>query len=89
MTVRGKFFVIGLEKSCPQGAEKDYKKYSAGTTIKLGAVSASDNEKSENSMFHKYTPSGSISMFVDNPSAEAFFELGKVIYVDFSEAPAE
>lgn len=80
MTVRGKFFVMQVAKSHPQNP---------GTNIKFGAVSASDNEKSENNFFHKYTPSGTIEMFVDNPPVEKQFEIGKVFYVDFSEAPAE
>lgn len=75
--VRGKFFVIGHEKWPGQD----------GTKIKLGAVSGSDKENQENVMFHKYTPSGTIEMFVNNPPAEAFFALGKVVYVDFTEAP--
>lgn len=79
--VRGKFFVLGFEK--PNGIN------SPGTKIKLGAVSASDPEKTENCMYHKYTPSGSIEMWVDNPEAEQFFVLGQEIYVDFTKAPVE
>ena len=70
--VRGKFFVLGLEKY-----SKD------GTKIKLGAVSASDKENAENCMYHKYTPSGTIEIYVNNPPAEEFFVLGRELYVDF------
>lgn len=77
--VRGKSFVLGLQKMSK----------GPGTTIKLGAVSASDKERSENNIYHKHTPSGSIEMYVDNPHAEEFFTIGRVVYVDFSEAPAE
>jgi hypothetical protein len=80
MQVRGKFFVLSISKSSPQGA---------GSTIRLGAVGASEKEKSENNLYHRYTPSGNVDMFVDNPAAEAFFSIGKTVYVDFSEAPAE
>lgn len=38
----------------------------------------------ENDRFHKYTPSGTITIMVDNPNVE--FEPGKYYYVDFSEA---
>lgn len=38
----------------------------------------------ENAKFHKYTPSGTISMVVDNPEAMKQFELRKEYYVDFS-----
>jgi len=40
----------------------------------------------ENKRFHKYTPSGQLSMTVDNPPAQEFFELGKSYYLDFSKA---
>ena len=78
--VRGKFFVLGLEKNGPK---------QNGTTIRLGAVSASDPEKKENCMYHQYSPSGEIKMWVDNPVAEQFFTLGKEVYVDFTAAPQE
>lgn len=78
--VRGKFFVLAISKNGPK---------SQGSLIKLGAVSVSDQAKSENNMYHRYTPSGSIEMFVDNPGAEEFFSIGKTVYCDFSEAPAE
>lgn len=38
----------------------------------------------ENDRFHRYTPSGSIEIEVDNPAVS--FELGKHYYVDFTEA---
>jgi len=41
----------------------------------------------EDQRFQKATPSGEISMQVDNPAALAQFALGKAYYVDFSEAP--
>lgn len=37
----------------------------------------------ENERFHKYTPSGTITIAVDNPNVN--FEPGKYYYVDFSE----
>lgn len=80
MRVRGKFFVLSVSKSAPK---------QAGSLIKLGAVSATDSKCAEDDFYHKYTPSGSIEMYVDNPSAEAFFTIGKTVYVDFTEAPTE
>jgi hypothetical protein len=77
--VRGKFLVLGVE----------VQQHGSGRKIKFGAVSVSDNEKSENNMYHKYTPSGEITMYVDNPSAEEFFVLGDTVYVDFTKAPKE
>ena len=37
----------------------------------------------ENDRFHKYTPSGAISITVDNPNV--ILEPGKFYYVDFTE----
>lgn len=74
--VRGKFFVIGIRKDRYQPA--------APATIELAAVSASDKEKAENCMFHKYTPFGEIKMQIDNPPASSVFELGQEFYVDFT-----
>jgi len=37
----------------------------------------------ENERFHKYTPSGSIEITVDNPNV--VLEPGKFYYVDFTE----
>jgi len=53
--------------------------------VKLSAVTADDVE--ENRRFHKYTPSGTIEMMIDNPPAADQFKLGKMVYVDFTEAP--
>jgi hypothetical protein len=79
--VRGKFFVTRIHKSSPS---------TAAIAIELGAVSAYDAEKTpENLMYSKFTPQGKIEMVIDNPPASEFFTLGKVVYVDFTEAPAE
>jgi hypothetical protein len=40
----------------------------------------------ENERYHKYTPSGSIELTIDNPAASGQFELGKSFYVDFTPA---
>jgi len=42
------------------------------------------DEVPENQRFHKATPSGKLSMYVDN--AAASFEPGKSYYLDFTEA---
>lgn len=42
------------------------------------------DEVPENKRFHKYTPSGSLNICVDNP--DVTFEPGKSYYIDFSEA---
>jgi hypothetical protein len=53
-----------------------------GTGIKLYAVS--NRETPENERFHRATPSGEISLRVDNPEAETQFAIGTEMYVDFT-----
>jgi hypothetical protein len=59
--------------------------------VQLGAVykDPASDELKENTMYHKSTPSGTIEMQVDNPEAAKFFELNRVVYVDFSPAPKD
>jgi hypothetical protein len=45
-----------------------------------------DQNIEEDKRFAKATPTGEVSMYVDNPLAQAFFELGKLYYLDFSKA---
>jgi hypothetical protein len=40
----------------------------------------------ENEDFFKYTPSGQITMLIDNEKAKDQFEIGKQYYVDFTLA---
>lgn len=47
-----------------------------------------DNSIEEDRRFAKATPNGSFEMFVDNPAALAFFEIGKYYYFDASPVPA-
>jgi hypothetical protein len=44
-----------------------------------------DQTIGEDKRFAKATPSGEVTMYVDNPPAQAFFELGKAYYLDFSK----
>lgn len=46
-----------------------------------------DTSIPEDARFAKATPSGTIQLLIDNPSASDFLELGKFFYVDFSEVP--
>ena len=43
----------------------------------------------EDQRFQKATPTGSITMLVDNPAALAHFKLGQHYFVDFSPAPQQ
>ena len=46
-----------------------------------------DQSIPEDQRFQKATPSGSIKMQIDNPSALEVFTLGSQFYADFTQAP--
>jgi hypothetical protein len=73
MTTRGKF-------RCD--SKRGYWMNESARTYEFSAVC--NDGTPENDRFHKYTPSGNISITVDNPNV--VFELGKFYYVDLSEA---
>ena len=52
-------------------------------TVQLDAVT---NDSEENKSWSEYTPSGSLSMTISNPSAQDFFELGQEYFLDFTKA---
>jgi hypothetical protein len=54
-------------------------------TAKLTAV-CEDKPGDENTRFNKATPSGSISITIDNPAAQGVLVPGKQFYVDFTPA---
>jgi hypothetical protein len=72
MTTRGKF-------QC-----QSEKRFGGYTAKEYRFIAVCNDGIPENERFHKYTPSGSIEITVDNPNVT--FELGKFYYVDFSEA---
>jgi hypothetical protein len=41
----------------------------------------------EDQRFSEATPSGSVELYVNNPSAYAQFEVGKAYYLDFTPVP--
>lgn len=58
-------------------------------TLKVYGFSAvGDDGIPENKRYHKYTPSGTIELSVDNPAVDGFYELGKSYYLDFTPVPA-
>ena len=75
MSVRGKFTVI-------KSASVSW----SATAKELTFNAIYNQETEENQRFSKATPSGTITMLVDNPPATNFLELGKTFYVDFSAA---
>lgn len=75
MAVRGKF-------KLSERTEVEWNRTSR--RLKFHAVCNDDTD--ENQKFHKATPSGEISIVVDNPNAVSQFEIGKTYYVDFTPA---
>ncbi len=73
MSVRAKFYCNAIT---PSGD---------GHQISLNVVYSNDVQ-SEDGRFTKATPSGSLTMQVDNPAAGIQFEVGKSYYVDFTAA---
>jgi hypothetical protein len=53
--------------------------------IHLEAVTSGPGNES----WSQYTPSGKLEMTVTNPDAAGFFVPGKVVYLDFTEAPPQ
>ena len=58
-------------------------KFAQGETVKLAAVhgGASDANKT----WAKFTPSGSLTLHINNPEAEGKFTPGGYYFVDFAE----
>jgi hypothetical protein len=75
MTVRGKFVV-----------QKVAKLNWSDTAVEITLGAQYDTSIPEDQKFSKATPSGSLTMLVDNPSASAALELGKAYYIDISPA---
>lgn len=75
MSVRAKFQLHSITDHANSQAK----------TLKFGAVTA--DGVPENERYHKYTPSGSLEIYVDNPPAVEQFKLGEQYYVDFTPAP--
>lgn len=74
MAVRGKFKVSEV---------RTHDWSPTGVTVVLNAVTG-ESGIPEDERYHKYTPSGKIEMFVDNPPAAEQFKLGQAFYVDFT-----
>jgi hypothetical protein len=77
--VRAKFTVTSVTKTYYMGKEN------GGVTIKMQPQY--DTTIEEDKRFSKATPSGEITMFVDNPPASNFLIEGGVFYVDFTPVP--
>jgi hypothetical protein len=54
-----------------------------GTEVTLSAIY--DQTIPEDQRFCKATPSANFTMYIDNPPAAEYLELGKYFYVDFTK----
>ena len=67
-------------------SEKKSLDYGNGPEITLVFTAQYDQSIEEDRRFQKATPTGRFEMRVDNPTALAFFTLGKQYYIDMTEA---
>lgn len=77
---RAKFICQKIEPSKTSGEEN--------AAVTLTAVTVYNDGESK-SKFWKYTPAGTIQLWISNPEAVKTFEVGKKYYVDFSDAIEE
>ena len=78
MNVRAKFRVTKVTTTCMGNNAPDT------SEVTLSAAGGAPNET-----WAKWTPSGSITMTINNPAALAAFVVGDFVFVDFSPAPAK
>jgi hypothetical protein len=78
-TVRAKFTVSKVTRNFYSGREQP------GMTIVL--TPQYDTSIEEDRRYSKATPSGEISLYVDNPTASDALIAGQVFYVDFTPVP--
>lgn len=74
--IRAKFKLTGILN---QSWSPDHKEYRFDAQY--------DTRIPEDQRFAQATPSGTIRMQVNNPSAHEFFKLGEEYYLDFTPAP--
>ena len=74
--VRAKFRLVEKREHCDN----------QGTTLVFTPVTSGYDDIEEDKRFHRYTPSGKLEMFVNNPPAVEKFALGGKYYLDFTPA---
>lgn len=73
--VRGKFTLVSM------------KQHAGSSARSLEFAPQYDPNLPEDQKYAKATPSGSLTMYVDNPPALAQLELGKAYYLDLTPVP--
>ena len=74
--VRAKFRLVEKREHCD----------TQGATLVFSPVTSGYEDIEEDKRFHRYTPSGRLEMFVNNPPAVDKFALGGKYYIDFTPA---
>ena len=74
--VRAKFRLVEKREHCDN----------QGVTLVFTPVTSGYDDIEEDKRFHRYTPSGKLEMFVNNPPAAEKFALGGKYYLDFTPA---
>lgn len=77
--IRAKFVCHSVQDHSDQNQKK------TGESVQLSAVYSSD-PNSENKAWAEATPSGSLSMHINNPGAFGAFEQGREYFLDFTPA---
>lgn len=84
-TTRAKMEVSGLTKNTDANGAV------TGVHLSMRAVAASqypDDGTDEDNDYARWSPSGSLSLYIANPTLFDAFEVGKKYYIDISEAVA-
>lgn len=83
MAIRAKFKVQSVQDNVGRASNGTDKKYTE--IVRMSPVFSSDPNH-ENRAFWDATPSGDLSMWINNPKAWGTFKAGQEFYVDFTEA---
>jgi hypothetical protein len=86
-------FIVSSKTEAPTGGRTAEEPYGArvGWQIKMGAIwegadADGKNIAKENHIFSDATPSGELTMFINNPEAAAALKTGECYYMDFTPA---
>ena len=86
--MRAKFIVNGVQEHFSDEA----KTIKSGETLSMSPVCKSGGYPAdgldEDNSFAKWSPSGSLSLYVANPALWGQFKVGQKFYTDFTEAEA-
>lgn len=85
MSVKAKFTCTSVEPHTNKEGQTEGKSIGMSAVVAYGA---DGNRKDENESWSKWTPSGTLQIYITNPDAFEQFEQGKEYYLTFDEVPA-